>query len=172
MKKILITGTNGMLGKDIYEALREDDQNIIYAINRNKDTRISNSYATDIRNFQIISQIINDIKPDIVIHTAALVDVDYCENNREIAYDVNVSASKNLAKLCKRMIYISTDSVYNGFDGNFVEDATKQPINYYAETKSIAEDEILMVNSNSIIVRTNIYGFHKPIVDFCRTVAL
>jgi len=163
MNKILITGTNGMLGKDIYSVLSKNKENIIYAINRKKDNRISNSYAVDIRDFKSISQIINNINPDIVIHTAALVDLNYCEKNKEIAYDVNVSASENLAKLSKRLIYISTDSVYKGGEGNFIENESKQPINYYAKTKSIAEDKILRANSNSIIVRTNIYGFHNPI---------
>lgn len=163
MKKILITGTNGMLGKDVYAVLSRDDGNIIYAINRKKDISISNSFAVDITNYHYIAQIINDVNPDVVVHTAALTDVDYCEKNKEKAYEVNVNASKNLAGLCEQIIYISTDAVYNGFNGNFTENDMKKPINYYAETKSIAEDEILKANPNSVIARTNIYGFHNPI---------
>lgn len=163
MKKILITGTRGMLGKDIYRILRTNEQYLLYAINRKKDIHIPNSYDIDIRDYQRVTKIINTINPDVIIHTAALVDVDYCEKNKGIAFDINVNASKHLAMLAKQMVYISTDSVYNGFDGNFKETNAINPINYYAETKSNAEDEILKNNSNSIIIRTNIYGYHMPL---------
>lgn len=163
MKKILITGTRGMLGKDIYRILRTNEQYLLYAINRKKDIHIPNSYDIDIRDYQRVTKIINTINPDVIIHTAALVDVDYCEKNKGIAFDINVNASKHLAMLAKQIVYISTDSVYNGFDGNFKETNDINPINYYAETKSNAEDEILKNNSNSIIIRTNIYGYHMPL---------
>jgi dTDP-4-dehydrorhamnose reductase len=162
MKKVLITGTRGMLGKDIYQLLNTNKEYQIYALNRKKDDKVKNSYEMDIRDYQKVSEITNGIKFDVIIHTAALVDVDFCEKNKEIAFDINVNASKHLAKLTERMVYISTDSVYNGFDGDFKESDEKKPTNYYAETKSNAEDEILVANSNSIIIRTNIYGYHMP----------
>ncbi|MDD3416502.1 MAG: SDR family oxidoreductase [Lachnospiraceae bacterium] len=163
MRKILITGSSGMLGKDIYKILSINKDNEIYAINRKIDASVKNSYDVDIREHLKVYSIINSINPDVIIHTAALVNVDFCEKNKDIAYEVNVNASKYLAKLTKRMIYISTDSVYNGFDGNFKETDRKNPINYYAETKSIAEDEIMRINPNSIIIRTNLYGYHTPL---------
>lgn len=163
MKKVLITGSRGMLGKDIVRTLSTTNEYTIYAINRKIDTSVKNSYDIDIRDHKKILSVVKDINPDVIIHAAALVDVDFCEKNKEIAYDINVNASKRLAALTKKMVYISTDSVYSGVVGNFKETDSKDPINYYAFTKSIAEDEVMKANPDSVILRTNIYGYHTPI---------
>lgn len=163
MKKVLITGSRGMLGKDIVRTLSTINDYTIYAINRKIDTSVTNSYDIDMRDHEKILSVVKDINPDVIIHAAALVDVDFCEKNKKIAYDINVNASKRLAALTKKMVYISTDSVYSGVVGNFKETDSKDPINYYALTKSIAEDEVMKTNPDSVILRTNIYGYHTPI---------
>lgn len=163
--KILITGSNGMLGKDIVQLLTLDRSYDVFGLNRKHDTSLAEgkSVVCDITNFNELKMTVEKIQPDIIIHCAAMVDVEGCENNKEYADKINVDSTRQLATFkpeSTKFIYISTDSVFDGQDGSYDEDTTKNPINYYAKTKSLAETVVESVNRN-IIIRTNIYGFHK-----------
>lgn len=104
-----------------------------------------------------------EIKPDLVIHTAALVDVDYCEDHADEAWLTNVEGAENVACASKevvaKMVYISTDSVFDGRKGMYVEEDTPQPVNVYAMTKLEGERRVRCWLPNSMIVRTAFYGW-------------
>jgi dTDP-4-dehydrorhamnose reductase len=166
IEKVLITGSNGMLGKDIVQIFRLADSYDIYGINRNHDSNLSDgkSIVCDITNLKELQMTIEEIKPNIIIHCAAIVDVDGCEKKKEYANKINVESTKQLVAFrpeSTKFVYISTDSVFDGQDGGYIEESVKNPINYYSTTKSIAEEVVKSINKNSIIIRTNIYGFHK-----------
>lgn len=165
-KNIIITGTNGMLGKDILLELMLENKMNIYTINRKKSNDYNaNEYICDLTDFASLNNILNFIKPDIIIHCAANVNVDSCEQNKDYAYKVNSESTKILAEynfLKTKFIYISTDSIFNGKTGGYREEDIPDPLNYYAFTKLEGERMALKVNPNSIIIRTNIYGLHKP----------
>lgn len=100
-----------------------------------------------------------------IIHCAAEVNVSFCQQNRDIAYSLNVEATKNLFSNLNadKFIYISTDAVFDGESGNYFENSTCKPLNFYAETKMISENFIIDSYNNYYIIRTNIYGFNEPI---------
>jgi len=104
-----------------------------------------------------------EIKPDLVIHTAALIDVDYCQDHAEEARMTNVEGTENVALGSKevgaKMIYISTDSVFDGKKGMYAEEDVPHPVNIYARTKLEGKGRAQRWLPDSIIVRTAFYGW-------------
>ena len=138
MPEILITGSSGFLGKNLYSYLC--DIHDVIGVSR------SDSKTTDIK-MEISSNNIPPklmkIHPDIIVHCAALVNADYCEEHKEEAFNANVKSTLNIVKYAieknAKMIYISSDYVYDGLYGGYTEQSTPNPINYYGITKVISE---------------------------------
>lgn len=103
-------------------------------------------------------------QPEIIIHCAALTDVDYCESHPEEAFAQNVQASINVAEIAKSlgsyMVHISTDSVFDGEKGAYSEDDPTGPINSYGRSKLAAERKVSEAYGHSCILRTNIFGWN------------
>lgn len=128
--KILVTGVKGQLG---YDVVREGE------------SRGLEMFGTDVDNMDItdagqVKQVIEDYKPDAVIHCAAYTAVDAAEDNQELCRKINVDGTRNIAEVCKTMdipmMYFSTDYIFNGQGENFwKEDDEKQPLNVYGQTK-------------------------------------
>lgn len=128
--KILVTGVKGQLG---YDVVREGE------------SRGLEMFGTDVDNMDItdagqVKQVIEDYKPDAVIHCAAYTAVDAAEDNQELCRKINVDGTRNIAEVCKAMdipmMYFSTDYIFNGQGENFwKEDDEKQPLNVYGRTK-------------------------------------
>lgn len=164
MKKILITGGSGLLGSNMAK-LAISKFKVYATYHKNKVS------LTDVCFFQIDltkKKELNKIKkinPDFIIHCAALTNVDYCEENPNEAYKQNVLASVNMAKIAKEikayLIYVSTDSVFDGKKGNYNEKDPTNPINVYGKTKLEAEQRVSLIYPKSCIVRANIYGWNK-----------
>ena len=163
-KKIFVSGANGLLGSKIVD-LNDNNYSFIAGFNQtNRNIQNVNSIQLDITKFDDCKKIL-DINPDIIIHTAAITDVDYCEKNKKHAYSVNVQGTKNLCKIAKnlncKIIYISTDGVFSGDCKNNKEFNFCNPLNYYGKTKFEGENEIKKIN-NHLILRTNVlYGFES-----------
>lgn len=164
MNKILITGGSGLLGSNIAKLATLKFE--VYATyNKNKvGMKDVHFFQIDLTKKEPIVKI-EQIKPDFIIHCAALTNVEYCEDRPDEAYNQNVLASVNIAKIAKKigayLIHISTDSVFDGTKGNYKEDDMANPINIYGRTKLEAEQKILSIHSHSCIVRTNFYGWNK-----------
>lgn len=161
--KVFITGIAGMLGSNIAYLLKENyDISGIDLINVKMDG--IQSFNFDMLDFDKLHQCMNDILPDVIIHTAAAVNVDKCECEPSYAHDLNVRLTENICRVAKeisaKVIYISTDAV---FDGNneklYCETDDVNPINVYGKTKLLGE-EIVKKYPNYLILRTNIYGFN------------
>lgn len=163
MDKILITGVSGLLGGNLaYLSLPRFQVYTVY--NKHKvDIRGISLLQADLAKEESIITL-EKIKPDIIIHCAALTNIDYCEQYPDQAYSNNVIASVNVAQLAKKcgayLIHISTDNVFDGEKGNYKEEDKVNPINTYGKTKLEAESKILTIYPDSCIVRTNIYGFN------------
>jgi dTDP-4-dehydrorhamnose reductase len=164
--KILITGHAGMLGKDIffefvnngYIAFGVDLKNI-YLLTKNFQK------IGDLSDKDFTVSILEEIEPDVIIHCAAIVNLDTCENNKELAHALHVDVTKRLAEFKPnktKLIYISTDSVFDGKKGNYKETDKPHPLNYYAISKFEGE-QMAKLNPNHIIIRTNIFGFNLPL---------
>jgi len=163
MKNVLITGASGMLGSNICLSL-EENFNVTgaYFSNRPNLNNIP-MIKMDIRNKEQCQQAINKIGPDIVIHCAAITDMDLCETDKKLAYDVNTNGTKNILELMNKdchLIFVSTDNVYNNGKQFNREKAKKNITNIYGDTKREAEKIIMNSNVNYTILRTNIFGWH------------
>ena len=153
--KILITGSNGMLGHDLQEVLKDKH-----------DLILTTSKTLDITDEQHTIDFICDANPDIVINSAAYTDVDGCEENQDIAYAVNGDGVRNLALACKQvdcpLVHVSTDYVFNGkSDRPWVEDDEIGPISVYGKSKRKGEEAIFEILDKYFIVRTAwLYGIN------------
>ncbi len=153
--KILITGSNGMLGHDLQEVLKDKHELIL-----------TTSETLDITDKDQAMNVICENKPDMVINSAAYTDVDGCEENHDVAYCVNGDGVRNLALACKEidcpLLHISTDYIFNGEnDKPWVEDDEIGPINVYGRSKLKGEQAILEILDKYFIVRTAwLYGIN------------
>ena len=154
--KVLVTGANGQLGYDIVKELKK--QNIeCYGATR-KDF--------DIVDFEATEKFITNYMPDAVIHCAAYTAVDKAEDEQGLCYLVNASATENIAEICKKinskMLYISTDYVFDGSKDGFYEvDDKPNPINVYGKTKLLGEQAVQRILDKYFIVRISwVFGDH------------
>lgn len=119
------------------------------------------SEQADLTDPKELGRIMRAFCPDVCIHCAALVDIDRCEQQRQVAYEVNVVLTRSVADAIAAsgayMVHISTDNVFDGKKGNYVEEDPLGPLSYYAETKVEAE-QVLKGHPNCLIVRTSFYG--------------
>ena len=151
--KILITGSNGMLGHDLSRVLKLKHELVL-----------TTSETLDITDENQVMDVITDEKPDIVINSAAYTDVDGCEQNQDLAFSVNGVGPKNLAKACNKvgctLVHVSTDYVFNGVnDKPWVEDDKTGPISVYGESKLKGEEGIIETFDKYFIIRTAwLYG--------------
>lgn len=158
--KLFITGFGGFVGGNVIAQATKDWD--IYAVDRidipeNRDA--VSYYSLDLLDFEKLTQLFEDINPDAVIHTAALADIDFCQNNREQAEAINVGVTRKLAELCAgngaKLVFCSTDTVFDGQKGFYVEEDEPHPINFYAETKVRAEN-IVNALDNSVVARLSL----------------
>jgi len=151
---VAVTGSEGMLGQDLMEALAEKGVRA-----EGIDIRAKNNSA-DITNGNSIADSIKRVDPDILIHTAAYTDVDGCELNPDKAYSINREGTRNITKACKDigtfLIYISTDFVFDGEkNGHYTEDDKPNPLNVYGRSKLEGENFIRADLKNYLIIRTS-----------------
>jgi len=161
--RILITGAGGMLGKDIVAAFSRDTDFDVHMLVRSTQTSRPGVVVGDLRSRPFLKEAMRTIDPDVIIHCAAMVNVEQCEANKEAANEVNVEATSLLASHRNgkvRFVYVSTDSVFNGKKGNYTEEDEPHPLNYYATSKLSGELVTRRENPTSVIVRTNIFGYH------------
>lgn len=152
-KKVFIVGSNGFLGSNIKNNLKK---------NKFYNLLTSNSKKIDFSNTKICKKTLTLLKPDIIINCAAKTNIEFCEQNKKIAYNSNVKIVKNLTDYVKtyncKLIHISTDHVYNSKFG-YSSEAKKLAINYYAKSKLLGEN--YAIKSNAIILRTNFFGLNN-----------
>lgn len=162
MKNLLITGGSGLLGKSL---IRSAPQNYsVYATYRNNSIPDVESIKMDLQNFECVKEKIKTLKPDLIIHTAAATDLEWCEQNPTEAYTINVAATRVIVNTIKtlgsKFVYISTDSVFDGKKGWYTEEDLVNPINVYSKTKLDAEKEALSYK-DSLIIRTTFFGLYS-----------
>jgi len=172
-KKILITGINGMLGRDLARVL--EDQYCISGIDVQECGESKYAFfCCDITDLAGLRKVFEEIKPWLVIHTAAFTDVDGCEKYPEKAELINVRGTRNIVSLCReyksRLIYISTDYVFNGEKTTaYTEDDATSPLNVYGRTKLLGEELVRTDLPKALIVRTS-WLFGKGGKNFVKTI--
>ena len=145
--KVLITGSNGLLGQKLLHKLREDEGINLIAISRGEN-RVSEKsgyiyFDLDITDNDEVEKVIVDQMPDVVINTAAMTNVDMCEDKKDACDALNVNAVQYLADACQEinahLIHISTDFIFDGEDGPYTEEDTPNPLSYYGLSKLKSE---------------------------------
>jgi dTDP-4-dehydrorhamnose reductase len=167
--KILITGANGLLGQKLTELLDDDPAVDLIATARGKLTlplKGSTFFPLDITEMSAIEKVFGKAKPDVVINTAAMTQVDQCETDREACWTNNVTAVENLATACTkkgiRLIHISTDFIFDGSHGPLDESAKPNPLSYYGASKLAAEEIVKKRSLEWTILRTVlVYGITR-----------
>lgn len=160
MKKILIIGSQGMLGQSLVKILSRDlSVSVVTA------ARYGADYNFDFLDDTSLCECIESIKPDVVINAAAIVSLQHCESESGMAYAVNTKLSGRLAELCHELgcyfIHISTDHYYcHDRDKKHLENDKITLKNEYARTKYLGE-QLVALYSQSLIVRTNIVGYRN-----------
>lgn len=168
-KKILLTGANGLLGQKLVELIPTQEGYDLIATGRGENRNpVSEDHKyeylkLDITDKSQVMEVISDIKPDFIINTAAMTNVDQCEDDREGCWKNNVDAVGNLVAACEEtgsfLIHLSTDFIFDGTEGPYPEEANPNPLSYYGETKLEAEKIITDSGIKWAIARTVlVYG--------------
>ncbi len=159
--KILITGSSGFLGKKVRTVLEKG-----YEVVPTNPFYRKGEIELDILKLDIIEEVFKNVRPDVVVHLAGISDPDYCENNMNLAYAINVKGTQNIVRACKtwgaRLLFSSTDYVFDGNNSPYNEKSSPCPVNIYGRTKAEAEACIIKeIPSNAAIMRFSIlYGYN------------
>jgi dTDP-4-dehydrorhamnose reductase len=162
---ILVTGASGLLGASVVLHARSLGLDVA-GLYRCHPLQVPGTAMcrVDLMDLAATRELLMDLKPEAIIHCAAATNVDWCEVHREEAEKVNVRASSLLAEIAgdlnAHLIYISTDAVFDGRQGNYSEADEPTPLNVYGWSKLSGERAVLEHHTSALIVRINIYGWN------------
>ena len=139
-----------------------------------EDGRITQS-TIDVRDKNVLKETIMKSQPEVIINLAAMTNVDKCESDKQMCWEVNVTLVESLARLARivdaRMVHVSTDYVFDGQKGPYAEAAVPNPIGYYGKSKLAGENACIVGSMQAAVVRTNVvYGPFVERPDFVRWV--
>jgi len=166
-KRILITGGSGLLGTTLVQTAAEGSE--ICVLYRSemaiRDDR-ADWVQLDLKDREAATRLIGEFNPDEIIHCGSIGNVDYCDKNREDAFETNVTATQTVLdggiKTGARVTFISSNAVYDGHSPFYSEDAEQKPVNYYGELKVEGEKRTLAASPKNIIVRPILmYGWNN-----------
>ena len=156
--KLLITGFNGFVAGSVIAHAKGNWE--IHGIGRSEnpiDEPGIYYHNLDLLDEQSFTSLFNEICPDAVIHAAAMANIDVCQVNQEMAERVNVGVTKMIARLCSehdvKLVFCSTDTVFDGIKGDYIETDIPYPLNYYAETKVKGEQLVLSASPKNVVAR-------------------
>jgi len=168
LESVLVTGASGLLGCKLVKALSESYEVIP---THNTHPAHPSSKRMDIVDGDEVLKVLEGARPEWVVHAAAETNVDKCETDRELAWSVNAEGTRNIVEACRkvgaRLVYISTDYVFDGEKGLYSEEEPARPVNYYGLTKLKGEEFVRELCEDFIIVRTSVlYGWHQRKLNF------
>ncbi|HYF30744.1 MAG TPA: NAD(P)-dependent oxidoreductase [Chitinophagaceae bacterium] len=161
--KILVTGANGLLGQHLVKQLLDKGYTVIAtSLGRSRLSFPQNEQYTyhelDVTDGPVVNRLLNKLRPEVLIHAAAMTQVDQCEEEKITCWNINVTATRFLVDACKeigaRFIFVSTDFVFDGLHGPYSEASEPNPVNYYGSSKWGAEKAVEESGLQWAIVRT------------------
>ncbi len=163
--RILVTGANGLLGQKLVELISTKNDYLI-ATAKSKlviDLPCGEYHSLDITNRNQVESVVQASKPDVIINTAAMTQVDQCETEQDKCWLNNVTAVENLVHACEQtkthLVQVSTDFIFDGTNGPLDETAKPNPISFYGKSKLAAEEAVQKSNTDWAILRTVlVYG--------------
>ena len=167
--KVLVTGSAGLVGQQVVKDLSNTHQ--VFSCYNKLKPEYGDSVKMDLKNCEMISSILTEKKPDIVIHLGAMTGVDLCEKEKTSASEINTKATEIIAKECSKLnsflVYVSTDYVFDGNLGMYKEDDITNPLGFYGESKLEGEKVVQNFSTNWCIARTSTpFGLHPTKKSF------
>ena len=159
----MVTGYGGFVaGSVVWQALQAGEWDVyaLSLVEQPEERERFHCIQFDLCDAAMLADVFQRVRPDAVVHTAALADIDFCQNNQADAARVNVDATRSLARLCTdagvKMILCSTDTVFDGRKGMYTEEDEPRGVNFYAETKISAESIVRETLENGVIARLSL----------------
>jgi dTDP-4-dehydrorhamnose reductase len=168
MLKILVLGGNGLIGRKIVEKFKNKFDIISTYKNKPPSNNTQSVKVSLPKDIAILENLIEKMKPDIIINTMAYSNLDFCEEHKEETFLLHVKMTDEISSICSKinskMIFISTDYVFDGKQyKKYTEDDKPNPINYYGHTKVLAE-EIVLKDPKNVVLRTSlVYGYGERV---------
>jgi dTDP-4-dehydrorhamnose reductase len=164
MSRFMVTGASGLLGLNFALAVDGRQHQVTGVDNRNPLGWINfKTRQADLTDPGIIEKLVDEIKPEVILHCAAMANVDDCEKRPQDAQHVNADLPGEIARVAKKhaikMVHISTDAVFDGQKGNYTETEEPNPLSVYAQTKREGELAVLSANPQALVARVNFYGW-------------
>lgn len=163
MQKVLVTGASGLLGFHTAWKYAESAEVIGTVFQHPLQYVPFQTIPVDLSHPGKGRQLVVDIAPDLIIHTAAIANVDQCEREPELAEQMNAMLPGELAiaalDVGAKLVHISTDAVFDGERGNYVEEDEPNPLGVYAHTKLMGEELVIETNPDAIVARVNFFGW-------------
>jgi dTDP-4-dehydrorhamnose reductase len=168
--KFLVTGSAGLVGNQVVQDLEKKQDTVYSAYNATKP-EFGIPTQMDLNFQDKIETIIEKLKPDAIIHLAAITNVDLCEKEKDLALKINAKATEIIAKQAAKhksfFVYVSTDYVFDGNKGMKIESDTPNPVGYYGKSKLEGEKSVMNLASSWCIARTSTpYGLHQKKKSF------
>lgn len=164
MTRILVTGASGLLGLNLSLAVDGKQHQVIGVANTQPFTWVGfKSVQAELTEPGVVEDLIEEHKPEVIIHCAAIANVDDCESRPEVAEQINARLPGEIAAAAAKhqikMVQISTDAVFDGQVGNYVETDVPNPLSVYAASKLGGEKAVAQANPDALIARVNFYGW-------------
>lgn len=166
-KRILITGSNGLLGQKLVDLLAGNEQYETFATAKGENRlSVSEGYyfrEMDVTDAVQVDEVLTEVKPEVIIHAAAMTNVDQCEMEKDACWKLNVTAVEILIAACKKhnifLEHVSTDFIFDGTSGPYKEEDEPNPISFYGWSKYAAEKAVMHSDIQWAIARTVlVYG--------------
>ncbi len=161
--RLLVTGASGLLGINL--ALDASAQHTVVGLVHSHALNDApfETLPADLSRPESIARVLEHARPDAVVHAAAMASLDACEAQPELAWRVNAESPGWLAEACRkrgaRLLYVSTDAVFDGTRGGWREEDEPNPLSVYARSKLAGERAVLEAYPQAIVVRVNFYGW-------------
>jgi dTDP-4-dehydrorhamnose reductase len=160
-KRLLVTGYGGFVaGSLVWQASPEWDVNVFSRSKASAEKDEFRCWQFDLCNTTQLRKFFAEVRPDAVVHTAALANIDYCQLNQDEAERVNVQVTQELSQLCSehgtKMVFCSTDSIFDGEKGMYSEEDEPHAVNFYAKTKIRAEEVVRQCVVQSVVARLSL----------------
>ncbi len=164
MTRFLVTGASGLLGLNLALAVDGKRHQVFGVANTTPMRWVGfKSLQAELTDTDVVERLLDEVAPEVIIHCAAIANVDDCETKPELAEEVNTRLPGRIAAAAVerkiKMVHISTDAVFDGQKGNYFETEEPHPLGVYARTKLGGEKSVLAANPNALVARVNFYGW-------------
>ncbi len=169
MDTVIVTGASGLLGHVVASTLSKRFRVLGTYFKHPEPAKSIDPVGIDLTNDSAVNSLVSEVQPAVIVHCAAMTNVDDCEVSPSLAFSTNVTATELLvlraSQIGARFVYISTDSVFDGTKSYYTENDDPAPVNYYAKTKLLSEEVIQRYTSNHLILRGSFFGLKHDHID-------